>query len=184
MHSSLPDAFLSFLCDVLLFIVWLGRMLEGRNGFDEMMSDCHIPSRCRSLLLLYNSLTVYNSGMYSICQSSVWLPLFSLFFIFPKREAISGWSLFCVQVWRSPVSLLLDERVMQSSCSDAVQNRMLSNYSALLSSLFSTRYVFFLFEKYRVYFSISMNTGSWLFNMCILSLSIDVKCCGIRSRVC
>lgn len=184
MHSSLPDALISFSCDGLLSTVWLGMMLEGRNGSDEMMSDCHILSRCRSLLLLYNSLTVYISAIYSTCRPSVWLPLFSLFFIFPKCEAISGWSLFYVQVWSLPVSLLLYEPVMQSSCSDAAQNRMLSNCSALLSFLFSIKYVFFLFEEYRVYFSISMNTGSWLFNMCISSLSVGVKCCGIHARVC
>ena len=109
---------------------------------------------------------------------------FCLFFIFPKCEAISGWSLFYVQVWSLPVSLLLYEPVMQSSCSDAVQNRMLSNCSALFSSLFSTKYVSFLLDEYRVYSSISMNTGSWLFNMCILSLSVGVKCCGIHPRVC
>ena len=184
MHSSLPDAFLSFLCHGLLSTVCLGMMLEGRNGSDEMMSDCHIPSRCRSLFLLYNSLTVYISVIYSTCRPSVWLPLFPLFFIFPKCEAITEWSLFCVQVWSSPVSLLLYEPVMQSSCSDAAQNRMLSNGSALLSSLFSIKYVFLLFEEYRVYSSISMNTGSWLFSMCIVSLSVGVKCCGIHPRVC
>ena len=159
-------------------------MLEGRNGSDEMMSDCHIPSRCGSLLLLYNSLTVYISVIYSTCRPSVWLPLFALFFIFPKCEAITEWSLFCVQVWSSPVSFLLYEPVMQSSCSDAVQNRMLSNCSALFSSLFSTKYVSFLLEEYRVYFSISMNTGSWLFNMCIVSLSVGVKCYGIHAQMC
>ena len=184
MHSSLPDVFLSFLCGGLLSTVWLGMMLEGRNGFDEMMSDCHIPSRCGSLLLLYNSLTVAMSLVYSISQSSVWLPLFGLFFIFPTCEAISGQAAFCVHVWSSSVSLLLYEPMMQSSCSDAAQIRMLSNGSALLSSLFSIKYVFLLFEEYRVYSSISMNTGSWLFSMCIGSVSVGAKCCGIHARVC
>lgn len=184
MHSSLLGAFLSFSCDGLLSTVWLGMMLKGRNGSDEMMSDCHNLSRCGSLLLLYNSLTVGISVIYSTCRPSVWLPLFPLFFIFPKCEAISGWSLFFVHVWSSLVSLLLYEPMMQSSCSDAAQNRMLSNGSALLSFLFSTKYVSFLFEEYRVYFSISMNTGSWLFSMCILSLSVGVKCCSIHARVC
>ena len=184
MHSSLPYAFLSFLRDRLLSTVWLGMMLEGRNGFEEMMSDCHILSRCRSLLLLYNSLTVYISVIYSTCRPSVWLPLFGLFFIFPKCEAISGWSLFFVHVWSSSVSLLLYEPMMQSSCSDAVQNRMLSNCSASFSSLFSTKYVSFLLDEYRVYSSISMNTGSWLFSMCIVFLSVGAKCCSIHARMC
>ena len=65
-------------------------MLEGRNGFEEMMSDWHILCRCGSLLLLYNDLTVDMSVMYPICQSFVSLPPFGLFFIFPKCEGISG----------------------------------------------------------------------------------------------
>ena len=184
MHSSLPDAFLSFSCHGLLSTVCLGMMLEGRNGSDEMMSDCHIPSRCRSLLLLYNRLTVYISVIYSICQSSVWLPSFGIFFIFPNCEAITEWSLFYVHVWSSPVSFLLYEPMMQSSCSDAAQNRMLSNCSVLLSSLILIKYVFLLFEEYGVYSSISMNTGSWLFSMCIVSLSVGAKCCSIHARMC
>ena len=74
--------------------------------------------------------------------------------------------------------------MMQSSCSDAVQNRMLFNCSASLSSLFSIKYVFLLFEEYRVYSSINMNTGLWLFNMCLSSLSVGVKCCSIHTRMC